>query len=210
MQIAHLDDADLLCYDDGQARGKALGRAQTHLTVCPWCAQRLGEWAALGKLVRDTQPAGESFSSAGEFWTRLAARLEPRVRTWPALAFLPPVLLGALGLLIQSLVWLLWLCYDLTGLGALPSVGRSFSERLPSWLAHPYLQPIYERVGWSPGEGVRRLTQAWAGLGQASQDGVMFGMALLVLGALLAIVVTLCASWVMCWSEPAQMEQRRS
>lgn len=209
MQTAHLDDADLLCYTDGQVRGRALERAQMHLATCPRCAQRLDEWAALGRLVRDARPTDESFPSAGEFWARLASRLEPRARTWPVLAYLPPALLGVLGVLIQALLWLVLACYDLTGFGALPSAGQEVGERLPYWLSHPTLQPVYERAGWSPGEGAWRVTQIWASLGQANQDGVIFGMALLALGALLALVVTLCVSWAMCWSEPGQADQRR-
>ena len=198
----HPDELPLHAYLDGELPAEAGEGLAVHLAHCPVCRARAHIWSELGAAVRAAQPDAELFSGEGEFWARLASRV-PAVRpaTWPALAYLPPVVLGLLGTVVNALISAAFVLYALAGLGVLPPTAAAVRSALPGVLVDPLLEgSLAAWLGWSAREAIAGTLSGWEVAGGLSQDTALFGAALLALSVLLAIVVVLYVFWAFCWS----------
>jgi anti-sigma factor RsiW len=194
--MQHIDDVQLQAFLDGELSADACRNLEAHLAGCPACCARLDGCQCLCDNLRSLAPQDDLFRSEGEFWACLAGRLtQPCSTTWPWLTTLPPVLLGSVGLALNVLLSLILVSYALTGLGIVTSPGTALASWLPIALGAPALAPVYGALGWSQSAIAERLTGAWEFMGAASQDLLVFGFLLLLVGAVLGTVLVLHFSW---------------
>jgi hypothetical protein len=208
--MPHLDELQIQSYLDGELDGALCQQVRAHLHVCSACRAALYALDCLGADIRASLPADDLFSSEGEFWAKLASNLpQTRPAIWPWLPYLPPVLLGVFGSVLEIMLYIVSVVYALVGLHVLPSLGPIVSQQLTVLAGHPALASyLYSWLGWSTEQAVQTVTQPWASLSVVVQDTVIFVSVFLALGALMALVVALYLAWVLCWSKPASLDRR--
>jgi hypothetical protein len=203
-QLQSLHDEELDPDDACQVRA--------HVTACAWYAARSDDWRRLRLAVRQTMPGLGAFSSDGEFWGRLAGRLERRERrepVWPWVPLVPPVVLGAMGSLAQAVLSISVILYVLMGLNII-APGVAISRGLDTLVRSSLLEStVYSWMGWT-GDGVARaLLQPWNGMGYDGQHAMLWLVMLTVLGLILTLVLVLSLSWAVFWARPYAKASRR-
>lgn len=208
----HPADAHLQLYLDGELDAHARQAIAAHVAACPPCQRKLEACNRICYQVRQTAPPCAAFSSEGEFWGKLAARLPASPRTrWSLAPYMPPLLLSIPGTLWPWLIALLGSLRMLMGLGLLPSIGEVCTTRLIPLLAHPVLeQSVYRWTGWSGQEVVASVLRSWTRMSVATQDTLILAIALSLLLALFFGVAILYIGWVVCWSATTPSYPKRS
>jgi len=206
-EVPHPDILQLQSFFDGELVPERAYHLQEHVARCALCGQTLEEWRALRATLDQARPRHELFCGEGEFWARLAGKLDrSRPATWSALRYLPPFLLGALGTLLDGLMSLVLAAYFLMGLGMIPSVATKVTDWLRELLSSELLGLVFSGLGWSSSEVMERVTLWWSALGRSQQESLLAGVLLLSLGPLWAAAVLLYLSWAMCWPRAERWE----
>lgn len=195
--MQHIDDVQLQAYIDGELSHDARRLVEQHIAECQECCAKLDDCQCLCSNLRALVPGEDLFRSEGEFWACLAGRLKPVCRpTWPWLATLPPVVLGSLGLILNAVLTMTLVFYSLTGMGITGSPGAALASWVAPTLGAPVLEPLYAALGWSQVMVTERVIGAWAVLGTAVQDFLVFAALIVLVSAVLGTVLTLFFSWV--------------
>jgi hypothetical protein len=207
----HPDEMQLQSYLDGELAEPSRARIEKHVAQCPMCSATVQGWHQVRTALRATRPSPDVFSSGGAFWAQLAGKLpESRPQVWPLVPYVPPMILGVIGTLLQTLITLVVGAYTLSGLGIIPSLSRNISAWLPELLSHRFLAgSVYAWLGWSSREVVEYTMARWESVSRAMQNGVVFAPPLVILVLLSSIVVGLYFSWAVCWSAPSRPSRKR-
>ena len=209
--MPHPDALQLQSYLDGELLDQAREAIRLHIAQCPHCQERVQRCRRLSLALKGVLPTEHMFLSEGKFWLQLASKLPVRrPGTWPLVPYLPPLLLGGVGTLVQVLIYTTLLAYDLTGLRVIPSLGPLVSDTLSSLASHPGLQPwLRARLGWSSTETAQHAIDYWESLHWATQNVLIFVTVLLTLGAFMLVIVVFYSSWAVCWSQSARSDRQK-
>jgi anti-sigma factor RsiW len=207
-EMRHPDEVQLQVYLDGEIEAAKRPQLAAHLDHCPLCSARARRWEELAAALRATRPTPATFSTEGEFWARLARQLpDRRPPTWAFLAYLLPVLLGALGVVLDLLVSAVLVFYGLISLGVVPPLHTT----IQGWLTQVRIDPfIADSVStWasqSLGDRLVQLSEQWKAMALSQRDDVLLWAVLAVLGIALAAVVVLYFLWAICWSRSSEVD----
>lgn len=196
----HVSDVRLQAYLDDEVPPEERQRIATHLARCPRCAESVRQWEAVRALVQCARPEEECFSSAGEFWGRLAARLPARrPDVWPWITYLPPVLFSLAAVSLGMAATLLLGLADLVEWGLLPAVSTGQAQQAATTAAQWLWR--YTMLSWfSPGE--RALDALQSLLARLSGDDLhqwILGGLLAALAIAWVAVAILYLWWFVCW-----------
>jgi len=201
--MPHPDAFQLQCYLDGELPHPLRERIRLHIEQCPYCQERVQTWHRLGLALKKGLPMERMFLPEAKFWLRLADKMAMRKpRIWPLVPYLPPLLLGIAGTLIQVLISITLVAYHLTGLGLIPSLSPVVSDGLSTLASHRGVHQWLERwLGWSSSGEFRHTIGYWESLHWVIRNVIIFVTLLLALGTLMFVIVALYSSWALCWSK---------
>lgn len=197
MTSDHLSDATIEAYVDGELPEDLLAATRTHLAGCPRCRDAAQSLSAMAHTVADAAPEDCLFCASGQFWDRLSCRLATvaeRESPYALMAFLPPLLLAALGFGISLLSWLLSAGALLIWAGVIPpltqlAAAQSASPETPivvRWVLDTFLA----------------ITRAYQGASATwpspARSVIQFGLVQGLLSLGLVITVALFALWAAC------------
>lgn len=186
---------------DAELDEEAEERIRSHLRVCAACRALTQEHARLSAMVRASAPEREAFIPEGEFWTQISGRLTPRpTQPWPLLPLLPPLLLAALGSVLQVALTVVVGLFGLGALGLLPTPTTVLERGIANLVDSPFLgEALYRWFGLSSAEVAASAAARWTVMDAATQHVVLLAVAAIGLVAALAAVVVLYVTWAMCW-----------
>jgi len=201
MTSEHLSGATIEAYLDGELPPEARSEVEAHIGVCARCRQAVHDLRIVSHTVSDTAPKAYMFCAGRVFWQRLSARLTlPREGLTPygALALLPPILLGALGLALTATAWLIHVVGALAWFGAIPPLGPAFYQWADAQAANPEtpfaLRWMLDTSLLGIGE-LEGITATWpATLRTVLHVGIIH----LMLAFGLAITIALFVAWAWC------------
>jgi len=204
----HPGEVQLQRYVDAELDEEAEERVRSHLRACVACRAWTEQQICLREMVRATIPDQGEFASEGEFWLRISGRLSPRRSPrWPLLPLLPPVLLAALGSVLQVAFAVVVGLFALSAVGLLPAPADIVAGSIPDALGHPWLEDtIYAWLGWPAAEVVQAAALRWQAMGAGAQHGILLGTAVMGIVAALGAVAVLDLTWALCWPGAARRE----
>ena len=204
--MLHPDEMLLQAYLDDELDGQSCESLRRHLGECATCREAVEGLQALSIAVRSTAAEVSASCREGDFWTCLAVRLcERRPATWPFLPYLPPFLLGVLGLTANVLISVALFAHGLHGFGLLAAVEETLAPLLSSTSLGGSLGAWLASLSLTQGQ---QPSGVWAGIADSFQ-GTLVLQSILLFQVLLFLVIMLgCLSWTICWMRPSRLARK--
>ncbi|MGC9359814.1 MAG: zf-HC2 domain-containing protein [Anaerolineae bacterium] len=201
MTSEHLSAATMEAYLDGELDPETRALAEEHLGTCALCRKAVRDLQTVSETVAKTAPETCAFGAGSMFWHRLSARLSSyreHLTVYGALVLMPPVLLGALGLALIAIAWLIQVVGALVWAGVIPPLGPALYRWAIEQAANPEapfafrwtLRPILAGV-----QELGSMTITWP---PHLRNVLHVSIIHVMLGLGLAIVAALFIAWAWC------------
>ena len=197
----HLSDATIQALVDDELPETLRAAAEAHLASCAQCREAVASLASVAETVAETAPEDCHFCASGQFWDRLSCRLSrvaDRESPYAVMALIPPLLLGAAGLAIWLISWVVTIVTLLTWAGVIPPLGGLLADTAAlhrTSLHTPILLRWFLDAVVALAGTIRSSSANWP---SAARSIVRFGLVQGLLSLILAITVALFAVWAAC------------